>query len=71
MQYTGPGLVADFSTAVGGGNFTSSDSFLKIGFSRLVQSNGFLYLFGDSSINYISGVQTSGVTPTTTSPLPA
>jgi len=28
----------------------------------LKQTNGFLYLIGDSSINYISGVQTSGTT---------
>lgn len=64
--YTAPGAIGDFSTSNGGGNFTSNDSFLKVGFSRLIQSNGFLYLIGDSSVNYISGVQTTGSPPTTT-----
>ena len=66
LSWTAPGSVFDFSTANGGGNITSSDSFLRVGYTQLKQTNGFLYLIGDSSINYISGVQTSGVTPTTT-----
>lgn len=66
VQFTAPGSTGDFSTSNGGGNFTSNDSYLKIGFSRLIQSNGFLYLIADSSINYISGVQTSGTPETTT-----
>lgn len=66
IYYSGPGSFVNFATSVGGGNFTSSDSFLKVGFSRLVQTNGFLYLVADSSVNYISGVQTSGSPPTTT-----
>lgn len=57
---------ANFSTAAGGGTFTSTDSFLRTRFVNIKQSNGFLYLFGDSSINVISNVQTSGSTPTTT-----
>lgn len=64
--FTAPGSVSDFSTSSGGGNFTSRDSFLQIGFTELISSNGFLYLIADSSINYISGVQTSGSPPTTT-----
>lgn len=56
----------DFSTSNGGGNFTSNDSFLRVGFVQLIQSNGFLYLVADSSVNYISGVQTSGSPPSTT-----
>ena len=66
VTFSAPGSVVDFSTGDGGGNFTSVDSFLRVGFSRLLQTSGFLYLIGDSSINYISGVQTTGTPPTTT-----
>lgn len=64
--FTGPGSVTDFSTSSGGGNFQSSDSFLRSRFVRPIQTNGFLYLVADSSINYISGVQVNGTPPTTT-----
>lgn len=65
--FSAPGSITDFSSANGGGNFTSTDSFLRYSFVQLKQTNGFLYLIGDSSINYISGVQTSGSpTPITT-----
>jgi hypothetical protein len=66
ITFSAPGSVIDFSSAGGGGNFTSSDSFLRVGFTQLKQTNGFLYLIADSSINYISGVQTSGSPPVTT-----
>lgn len=66
ISYTAPGSVTDFSTSNGGGSFSSTDSFLRVEFSQLVQSNGFLYLIADSSINAISGVSTSGTPPTTT-----
>lgn len=66
VVFSAPGSVTNFSTSSGGGNFTSVDSFLRVGFTELVQTNGFLYLIADSSINYISGVQTSGNPPTTT-----
>ena len=55
-----------FHPVNGGGNFTSSDSFLRVAYINLKQTNGFLYLIGDSSVNYISGVQTSGSPPITT-----
>jgi hypothetical protein len=58
--FSAPGSVRDFSSANGGGNFTSSDSFLRVAYIQLRQTNGFLYLIADSSVNYISGVQTSG-----------
>lgn len=58
--FTAPGSVVDYDSADGGGEFTSSDSFLRVQYTDLVQSNGFLYLIGDSSVNYISGVQTAG-----------
>ncbi len=63
--FSAPGSVVLFGSA-GGGNFTSSDSFLRVSFIQLKQANGFLYLIADSSINYISGVQTSGSPPVTT-----
>lgn len=66
ITFSAPGAVIDFSSGSGGGNFTSSDSFLRVGFTQLKQTNGFLYLIADSSINYISGVQTSGAPPVTT-----
>lgn len=66
ITFSAPGSVSDFASADGGGNFTSSDSFLRTRFVQLKQTNGFLYLIGDSSVNYISGVQTSGSPPVTT-----
>ena len=58
--WSAPGSVQDFSSANGGGNYTSSDSWLRVSYTQLISTNGFLYLVGDSSISYISGVQTSG-----------
>ena len=66
LQFSGPGSIWNFATSIGGGSVTSNDSFLRVGYTRLIQTNGFLYLIGDSSINYISGVQTTGSPPTTT-----
>ena len=69
VQFTAPGSVSDFATSDGGGTFTSSDNFLRVGYTAAIQTNGFLFLIGDSSMNYISGVQTStpqGGNPTTT-----
>lgn len=66
VNFTAPGSLVDFSTGAGGGSFSSTDSFLRVQFTQLKQTNGFLYLVADSSINYISGVQTSGSPPITT-----
>jgi hypothetical protein len=66
ISYTAPGSVTDFATSDGAGTIQSQDSFLRVGFYGLKQANGFLYLLGDSSINTISGVTTSGSPPTTT-----
>jgi hypothetical protein len=66
ITFSVPGSLVDFSSGNGGGNFTSSDSFLRVAFIQLKQTNGFLYLIADSSINYISGVQTSGSNPAIT-----
>lgn len=66
LFWTAPGSVQDFATSAGGGNASSADSYLRVGYTKLQNANGFLYLIADSSVNYISGVQTSGSPPTTT-----
>jgi len=66
FSFSAPSNGAVFSTAQGGGTTPSTDGFLKTKFMNAKQSNGFLYLFGDGSINVISNVQTSGSPPTTT-----
>lgn len=66
FNFTAPGSVSNFATSAGGGSQQSSDSFLKVGFTNAVQTNGFLFIIGDSSMNYISGVTTTGTPPTTT-----
>lgn len=64
--FSTPGSPVDFGDA--GGAFGSDDSFLRVGYHCLKQTNGFLYLIGDSSINYISGVQTSTPSSASVSP---
>lgn len=66
--FSAPGSTSDFSSSGGGGNYTAIDNFLRRQIICLKQTNGFLYQFGDSSINVISNVQTSvsnGVASTT------
>lgn len=65
MSYTGPNIVSNFSTVAGGGSAPATDAFLRRQITALKQANGFLYRFGDSSINVISNVQTGGVGITT------
>jgi hypothetical protein len=64
--FSAPGSPADFGD--GGGAFLATDSFVRVGYHSLKQSNGFLYLIGDSSISYISGVSTSSAPATSTTP---
>jgi hypothetical protein len=64
--YSAPGSPINFGINSGGGNFISGDPFLRVNYVRLVNANGFLYLVADSSMNYISGVQTTGSTVLTT-----
>ena len=66
VNFSGPGTYTDFSTSAGGGSFTSNDSFLRVAYVQPKQTNGFLYLIGDSSVNYIGGVSTTGSPPETT-----
>jgi hypothetical protein len=48
----------------GGGALLGTDSFLRVGWYSLKQTNGYLYLMGDSSVNSIGNVitQTVGAT---------
>jgi hypothetical protein len=66
IEFSAPQSLTDFSSADGGGTFQSTDSFLRSVFIQLRQTNGFLYLIADSSINYISGVTTGGSPVVTT-----
>jgi hypothetical protein len=65
ILFTAPTSLVEFGIN-GGGAFQSTDSFLRNSYVHLRQSNGFLYLIGDSSVNYISGVTTSGTPSITT-----
>ena len=58
--FSAPEDPGDFGSPTGGGIFPSNDSFLRYAYQRFIQSNGFLYLLADSSINYISGVNSAG-----------
>jgi hypothetical protein len=64
--YSAPQSPVDFGD--GGGVFQTFDSFVKIGYHSMKNVNGFLYLIGDSSMNYLTGVTTtaSGTTSITT-----
>jgi len=64
--WSAPGSLTDFATSDGGGNTTSADSVLRVNYSKFIQANAYLWAIGDSSVNYISGVQTTGTPPTTT-----
>ena len=56
VEFSAAGAPSDFSVLDGAGAFQSTDPFLRTQFNALKQANGYLYLFGDSSVNYISGV---------------
>lgn len=67
LIFTAPASATDFSTTNGGGSTTSSDSFLRVGYSKLISSNGYLYIFADSSINYVANVSITSAVPPVTS----
>jgi hypothetical protein len=66
VLFSAPGSYTDFSISGGGGAFASNDSYLRVGYTQVRQTNGFLYLIADSSISYISNVQTGGSPVSTT-----
>lgn len=56
---------ADFSTANGGLTKPNQESTLRRAYTAIRQVNGYLYVFGDSSVAYITNVQTSTTAVTT------
>jgi len=64
LYASGPGTVANFATSAGGVTTQLTDATLKAQITRVIQSSGYLYVFGDSSISVLSNVtvSTAGVT---------
>lgn len=67
FNFTAPGSVSNFATSAGGGSQQSNNSYLKVGYKQAVATNGFMFLIADTSMDYISGVQTAVGPPPTTS----
>ncbi len=68
LLFSAGGNPYDFNTPDGAGAFAINETYLKRQIVALKQVNGFLYVFGDSSIFVVSNIQTvtSGTTVTTT-----
>jgi hypothetical protein len=66
LNISAPESVWDFSATDGGTEANSYDSFLQTTYTGVRQSSGYLYTFGDESVNVISNVSTSGNPVTTT-----
>lgn len=60
LIFSAPSNPVDFSSANGGGTTESTESSLRFAYTQLIAQAGFLYLIADSSVAYISGVQTGG-----------
>lgn len=60
LIFSAPASPVDFSSASGGGTTEATESTLRFAYTQLIAQAGFLYLIADSSISYISGVQTGG-----------
>lgn len=65
-NFSAAGFPSNFNGSAGGGTYLDNNSFARVGYYQLKQSNGFLYEIGDSSVDYISGVSTTGTPPLTT-----
>lgn len=66
ILFSAPDFVWNFNSADGAGVGTSTDSFLRVNYTNVKQTNGFLYTIADSSINYIANPSTSGIPAVTT-----
>lgn len=66
LIFSAPSSPVDFSSASGAGTVESTSSSLRFSYTQLVAQAGFLYLIADSSVSYISGVQTGGTPLVTT-----
>jgi hypothetical protein len=60
ISYSAPSNGADFSTTSGGGSFGYFGDKLTYSYMDMAASSGYLYLFGDSSIDIINNVNLSG-----------
>jgi hypothetical protein len=60
ISFSAPSNGADFSTTDGGGSFGYFGDRLTYSYMDLAQSAGYLFVFGDSSIDTINAVQLSG-----------
>ena len=60
ISFSAPANGADFATNDGGGSFGYFGNKLTYSFNDLAASAGYLYVFGDSSIDLIANVQLSG-----------
>lgn len=60
ISFSAPSNGADFSTTDGGGSFGYFGDRLTYSFMDMAQASGYLYIFGDSSIDMIANVQLSG-----------
>lgn len=67
VSFSAPSNGADFSTVNGGGSFGYFGNKLVYSFMDLAASAGYLFVFGDSSIDMISNIQLTGA-GTTASP---
>jgi hypothetical protein len=66
LIFSAPASPVDFRSASGAGTVESTSSSLRFSYTQLVAQAGFLYLIADSSVSYISGVQTGGTPLVTT-----
>jgi len=60
ISFSAPSNGADFSTTDGGGSFGYFGDKLTYAYQDLASSAGYLYVYGDSSIDLIANVQLSG-----------
>lgn len=63
---TAPGSITDFATSNGGLTYKSNSPFLRAAYTTMKTVGDFLYPIGDSSVDVISNVQTSGSPSSTT-----
>jgi hypothetical protein len=69
VSFSAPSNGADFSTANGGGSFGYFGDRLVYSFMDIAASAGYLYLFGDSSIDAINNVTLVGSASSLTEPV--
>jgi hypothetical protein len=66
LYYSAPGSFSDFTTASGGGFTVLVDSTLRSNIQQLLSANGYLYIFGVTSVDQISDLYIpAGASPPT------